>query len=175
MPLYRARGPTPTPSSHPQIRSANNRPLVLRGSRLPPDRRCVERANRSREPPHREDPSHRPRLPQLQQLQATATPRLRHSMGYRPNTQNPRLPTSVRCVEPHHLTLRRGAPVHGARRPKRPASIAEGAADFLHRSCTGFSGTARHRHHRADSTDVRTASELGKRTPQDRPDGSWAT
>ncbi len=48
-------------------------------------------------------------------------------------------------------------------------------ADFLHRSCTGFSGTARNWPNQADSTDGRTAPELGKRNPQDWPDGSWAT
>ena len=42
---------------------------VARGHpRLPLDRRCFERANRRRQPDHREDPPHRPRLPQLQQL-----------------------------------------------------------------------------------------------------------
>ncbi|MEZ5221842.1 MAG: hypothetical protein R2743_10130 [Ilumatobacteraceae bacterium] len=46
------------------------------------------------------------------------------------------------------------------------------AIDFLHRSCTGFSGTVRSRHHPADSADDRTAPELGKRNPQDGPDGS---
>jgi len=83
----------------PDLAAARRR-LVERGPRLPLHQWRFERPNRSGELAHREDPSHRTRLPQLRQLPTPPTPWLRHSMDYHHVPQNPRPPTSVRRVEP---------------------------------------------------------------------------
>ena len=76
--------------------------------RLPHHQRRIERTHRSRQPPHREDPPPRSRLPQLRELSTPATPRLRHPMDYRPHLQNQRPPPSLRRVEPLLLRLCNG-------------------------------------------------------------------
>src|SRR5690606_34403235 len=62
----------------------------------------LERADRSRQPAHREDPPRRTRLPQLPQLPAPATTALRrHQLADSPNRTNPRPSTTLDRVEPN--------------------------------------------------------------------------
>src|SRR5215207_8886929 len=102
----RASRKTARPAAHlpdPGDRPSGPHPALVAGRvpRLLRYRRRQQRAHRGDQPAHRKDPPHRPRIPQLRQLSASATAALRRHLAHSTHATNPEPLSTFGGVEPH--------------------------------------------------------------------------